>query len=45
MLQLPAERGGSPRQLVVRRSILVFDVIPAYRGPPSSARVFPCDMA
>ena len=39
MLWLPSERGGLHRQFAVRRSILVCDVMPAYREPPSDKEV------
>ena len=43
MLWLPSERGGLHRQFAVRQSILVCDVMPAYREPPSNPRVSLCD--
>jgi hypothetical protein len=43
MLWLPSERGGVLRQFAVRRSILVCDVMPAYREPPNNPCVSFCD--
>ena len=39
MLWLPSERGGLHRQFAVHRSILVCDVMPAYRSHRRSKHV------
>jgi hypothetical protein len=43
MLWLPSERGSLLRKFAVRQSILVCDIMPAYRESPSNPCVSLCD--